>query len=350
MTIQVLSCDGSGSLTSVISGMNKVLQLAQNHVGTPAVLVMSLGGGFSQAENNAVANLHTNGMSGCASLLERTHSECAQWKLANAPMALHTGSAVSDARLCDRSRTGVSVVVAAGNDYRVDACTQSPASAPDAITVGATTSSDALASYSNVRAAHRCTSVYHADRRARLSLCTYRSGRVSTSSLQVPASLRPAMRPTPQPPPCQARRWLRRTLPARSPSCAAQTHRGRQAPSAASWNAWRQPGLSRASRPMASPIRSTGSCMRGQHFQTPTWSADSRRIRPSHRHRLLGAESSASGPVMEIAMTGNTPTPFGPKAAHRPHKPTLTRLEAPSPQPLIVLSDRPTVQPTFLRL
>ena len=161
MTIQVLSCDGSGSLTSVISGMNKVLQLAQNHVGTPAVLVMSLGGGFSQAENNAVANLHTNGMSGCASLLERTHSECAQWKLANAPMALHTGSAVSDARLCDRSRTGVSVVVAAGNDYRVDACTKSPASAPDAITVGATTSSDALASYSNVRAAHRCTSVYH---------------------------------------------------------------------------------------------------------------------------------------------------------------------------------------------
>eukprot|EP00966_Prymnesium_polylepis_P139719 3228283-Prymnesium_polylepis.2 len=51
------------------------------------------------------------------------------------------------------ARAGISVVVAAGNDYRADACTQSPASAPDAITVGATTSSDAMTSYSNVRAA-----------------------------------------------------------------------------------------------------------------------------------------------------------------------------------------------------
>ena len=50
-----------------------------------------------------------------------------------------------------RARAGVSVVVAAGNDDRADACLSSPASATDAITVGATTISDALASYSNVR-------------------------------------------------------------------------------------------------------------------------------------------------------------------------------------------------------
>ena len=63
VTIQVLSCNGGGSISSVIAGMNEVLQLAQGHAGTPAVLVMSLGGSYSQAENNAVANLHSNGES-----------------------------------------------------------------------------------------------------------------------------------------------------------------------------------------------------------------------------------------------------------------------------------------------
>jgi subtilisin family serine protease len=43
---------------------------------------------------------------------------------------------------------GVSVVVAAGNS-NTDACTTSPARTPLAVTVGATTSSDARASYSN---------------------------------------------------------------------------------------------------------------------------------------------------------------------------------------------------------
>merc|ERR1719337_361141 len=44
---------------------------------------------------------------------------------------------------------GVVVVVAAGNDYGSDACNYSPASAPSAITVGSTTSSDQLSSFSN---------------------------------------------------------------------------------------------------------------------------------------------------------------------------------------------------------
>jgi subtilisin family serine protease len=41
-------------------------------------------------------------------------------------------------------------VVAAGNNNGADACSQSPASAPSAITVGATDSNDYLASFSNV--------------------------------------------------------------------------------------------------------------------------------------------------------------------------------------------------------
>jgi len=45
---------------------------------------------------------------------------------------------------------GVFYAVPAGNNYGADACNYSPASTPDAMTVGATTSSDARASYSNI--------------------------------------------------------------------------------------------------------------------------------------------------------------------------------------------------------
>jgi subtilisin family serine protease len=100
--IRVLDCNGSGSSAGVISGINWMIQ---HHVaGQPAVANLSLGGGFDVALNDAI---------------ER---------------------AVAD---------GITVVVAAGNEA-TDACTKSPASAVSAITVGATTSSDARASYSNV--------------------------------------------------------------------------------------------------------------------------------------------------------------------------------------------------------
>jgi subtilisin family serine protease len=100
--IRVLDCNGSGSSTGVISGINWMIQ---HHVaGQPAVANLSLGGGFDLALNDAI---------------ER---------------------AVAD---------GITVVVAAGNEA-TDACTKSPASAVSAITVGATTSLDARASYSNV--------------------------------------------------------------------------------------------------------------------------------------------------------------------------------------------------------
>lgn len=97
--IRVLNCQGSGSVSGVIAGIDWV---ANNHV-KPAVANMSLGGGASSSLDNAVKNA--------------------------------IGS-------------GVTFVVAAGNN-NANACNSSPSRVPEAITVGATTSSDAVASYSN---------------------------------------------------------------------------------------------------------------------------------------------------------------------------------------------------------
>lgn len=97
--VRVLDCTGSGSLSTVLAGLDWV---AANAV-KPAVVNMSLGGGASSTLDAAVAKI----VSG-----------------------------------------GVSVVVAAGND-NADACNYSPAREPSAITVGATSSSDARSSFSN---------------------------------------------------------------------------------------------------------------------------------------------------------------------------------------------------------
>jgi subtilisin family serine protease len=97
--VRVLGCTGSGSYSGVIAG----LDWAANSGLRPAVANMSLGGGLSSSMNAAVAGAVTKGLT---------------------------------------------VVVAAGND-NVDACTQSPAAEPTAITVGSTTSSDARSSFSN---------------------------------------------------------------------------------------------------------------------------------------------------------------------------------------------------------
>jgi serine protease len=97
--VRVLDCGGSGTFAGVIAGMDWV---AQNHV-KPAVANMSLGGGASQATDDAVARM---------------------------------------------TNAGVTVVVAAGNQ-NASACNYSPARAPSAITVGSTTSTDARSSFSN---------------------------------------------------------------------------------------------------------------------------------------------------------------------------------------------------------
>ncbi|MEU4365031.1 S8 family peptidase [Promicromonospora sp. NPDC023987] len=101
--VRVLDCGGSGSFDGVIAGIDWVT--ADHQAGDPAVANMSLGGGFSQAVNDAVS------------------------------------AAVAD---------GVTFALAAGNDSGADACDGSPSSTPEAITVGATEDTDARASYSNI--------------------------------------------------------------------------------------------------------------------------------------------------------------------------------------------------------
>ncbi len=97
--VRVLDCNGSGSNSAVIAGIDWMVANFQS----PAVANMSLGGGNSEALDTAVRN------------------------------------AVN---------AGVVMVVAAGND-NVDACTGSPNRVAEAITVGATTASDSRSSFSN---------------------------------------------------------------------------------------------------------------------------------------------------------------------------------------------------------
>jgi aqualysin 1 len=99
-SVRVLDCNGSGTLAGVVAGVDWV---TANHV-KPAVANMSLGAsGTHSSLNSAVANSISS---------------------------------------------GVSYAIAAGNS-NADACNFSPAQVSTAITVGATTSTDARASYSN---------------------------------------------------------------------------------------------------------------------------------------------------------------------------------------------------------
>ena len=111
--IRVLKCDGSGTLSGVIAGIDWAIA---DHAKTPnvrAVMNLSLGGGSSLSLNEAVLRA---------------------------------------------TQAGITVVAAAGNSSGADACDFSPAGADRnessephvVITVGATTSTDTRASYSNV--------------------------------------------------------------------------------------------------------------------------------------------------------------------------------------------------------
>jgi subtilisin family serine protease len=103
--VRVLNCQGSGTNAQVVGGIDWVTA----HAIKPAVANMSLGGGANTAIDNAVAN---------------------------------------------SINSGVTYAIAAGNGdifgNRQNACNYSPARVAAAITVGATQSNDAAASFSNL--------------------------------------------------------------------------------------------------------------------------------------------------------------------------------------------------------
>ena len=103
VAVRVLDCSGSGTTSGVIAGIDWVTAQKKAAPAVPSAANMSLGGGYSATLNQAVEN---------------------------------------------SVAAGVVYAIAAGNST-ADACTFSPASAPSAITVGATDISDAFAYFSN---------------------------------------------------------------------------------------------------------------------------------------------------------------------------------------------------------
>ena len=99
--VQVLDCNGAGTLSSVLTGIDWVIE---NHMSAPAVMNLSIGADRSESLNAAI-----------------------------------------DRAFLD----GITVAVAAGNE-NTDACLKSPASSvSSALTVGATTNADTRAFFSN---------------------------------------------------------------------------------------------------------------------------------------------------------------------------------------------------------
>src|SRR6266704_900238 len=104
VAVRVLNCFGSGTDAQVIAGIDYVTAQKNANPTVPSVANMSLGGGFFQPLNDAVEN---------------------------------------------SIAAGVVYAIAAGNSGAPDACNTSPASAPNALTVGATDINDNMASFSS---------------------------------------------------------------------------------------------------------------------------------------------------------------------------------------------------------
>ena len=108
-SVRVLDCYNYGSWSRIINGINLAVQKA-SETGRSSVISMSLGGGYVYAANMAVAKaVYGNG---------------------------------------SLDIPGVPVVVAA-HDYFSDACNYSPGSTPEAITVGSSTRTNQLSSFTN---------------------------------------------------------------------------------------------------------------------------------------------------------------------------------------------------------
>jgi subtilisin family serine protease len=126
-SVRVLGCDGKGTISGLIAGIDWI----RANAAKPAVANMSVGAGLSSSLNTATRNL---------------------------------------------INSGVQVTVSAGNNT-TDACTASPASTAEAITVAASTSTDARASFSNFGACvdlfapgARIVSAYHTSNTATANL------------------------------------------------------------------------------------------------------------------------------------------------------------------------------------
>ncbi|PSC70000.1 serine protease [Micractinium conductrix] len=102
--VKTMGDDGSGSYSNIIAGMNWVLQHVKKN-GWRGVVNMSLGGPRSTALNDAAQQLIS---------------------------------------------AGIPVVTSAGNKYGADACSQSPASNPQAIAVASSTQQDTISPFSNI--------------------------------------------------------------------------------------------------------------------------------------------------------------------------------------------------------
>ena len=101
-SVRVLDCQGYAPWSTVLDGMEHAMEMIALRK-RPAIVSMSLSGGYTQSVNDAVQTLYDS---------------------------------------------GIPVVVAAGNDRR-NACTKSPASAPNATTVGGSANGDSLYSLTN---------------------------------------------------------------------------------------------------------------------------------------------------------------------------------------------------------
>jgi subtilisin family serine protease len=132
--VRVLDCQGNGSYSKIIAGVDWVTRNAVK----PAVATMSLGGPVSGALDDAVRR---------------------------------------------SIAAGVTYVVAAGNDAR-DACTRSPARVADAVTVGATDSLDTRASFSNYGT---CLDLFAPGARIRSASSASNTGTVTMSGTSMAA-------------------------------------------------------------------------------------------------------------------------------------------------------------------